>query len=178
MESKNIGLMLAAFVMIIVGAALIGVIADTTQDVTKTTPIASESVTLLANTNDAKGINDTTTYTVANAPTGWKSEQCPLTNFAIKNSTGSALTLTTDYVPTLSTGKFKLVNTVAVNTSSGMNTSLKAYVNYNYCPDGYITESCGRTVLDLVPGFFAIALMAIGVGLFYGVMKNEGLLGL
>lgn len=177
MENKSIGLLLAAFVMIIVGASIIGIIATSTQSVTTTTPIASELITLTAAT-EPMAINDTVTYTVTNAPTGWKVDQCPLTNFAIKNSTGSALTVTTDYTPTLSAGTFQLINTAAVNTSSGMNTSLAAYASYNYCPDGYITESWGRTVLNLVPGFFALALMAIGVGLFYGVMKHEGLMGL
>jgi hypothetical protein len=60
------------------------------------------------------------------------------------------------------------------NANAGGN---KSYAYYTYCPDTYVNLSWGRTILNLVPGFFALMLIGIGIGLFYKVLRNEGLMG-
>lgn len=177
MEGKNLGITIAAFVMIIIGVSLIGVVATQEQLVTEKSTVAAETVSLKTN-NPTTGINVTAVYTVAKAPTGWQVTDCPLTNFAIKNNTGAALTLTTDYSVNLTQGIFQLKQTTAVNTSSAMNTTGLAYVDYYYCGEGYMTEGWQRTVLDLVPGFFALALLGVGIALLYGVLKSEGIMNI
>jgi len=36
-------------------------------------------------------------------------------------------------------------------------------------------SSWGNTVLNLVPGFFALALMGIGIAIMYGAMRESGM---
>ena len=103
---------------------------------------------------------------VTNAPSGWKIADCPLDTLVVKNSSGDALTLTTDYTVNLSTGvvAFK-------NSSGGANVSAydPVYFDYNYCADGYNKDSGSRGIARTI-GLFAVLAMVIFVG-YYG-LKN------
>jgi len=163
--------LITGFVAVLIGLVLLTQIAVSEQTVTQTKGIVGEEHALTLTGYPA--INTTATYTVTNAPTGWKVTDCPLTNFAIKNQSGSALTLTDDYTVTLSTGVYLLKNTVNTNTTSKLYGPYnKTYVTYNYCGDNYINSSWGRTSLDLAPGLFALALMGVGIALFYRVYQD------
>lgn len=180
MENRNIGLLIAAFVLIIVGASLIGVIATEEQIVTTKTIVSNETHNVLptiATGRNATEINETITYTLTNAPTGWKLYDCPITTFTLTNSSGTEFTDTTDYIVNLTAGTLTLVDSATALVTLTV-TNNNTYATYGYCADGYMNAGWGRSVLDLVPGFFALAVMGIGIALFYGVMKNEGLLGL
>ena len=168
--------LILGFVMLIIGVILVGVIAQQTNLRTDKLSVGNESHAL-----DEDGfplINGTTAYTITNAPTGWKSTDCPLTNFIVTNQSGQALTLTTDYTVTLSTGEYLLVNNDNTNTTYGLYGDLEnsTYVSYTYCADDYLNQSWGRSVLDLVSGFFAIALLLGAIALFYSVAKDTGIL--
>jgi hypothetical protein len=162
--------LILAFVTIIVGLMLLGQIATSTNGITSKSGAVLESHSLTA-TSDSDSINTTAIYTVTYPPTGWETTDCPLTSFSIKNSSGNALTLTTDYTVTLTAGTYLLKNTTATKgllNAPGNN----SYVGYSYCGDSYMNSEWGRGVLTLVPGFFAIALMLVGVALFYSVYKD------
>ena len=47
-----------------------------------------------------------------------------------------------------------------------------ALVDYTYCNEGYMDSSWGRTVINLVPGFFALAILGASLLLFYSVAKD------
>jgi hypothetical protein len=177
MESKNIAMLIAAFVMIILGVSLIGTVASEGQTKTTLKTISGETVKA---TMAGQNVSETAVLTVANPPTGWKVTDCPLTGFTIKNASGTTLTVTTDYVPTLSAGTFIMKNTTATNYKSGFFNAANnyTYVSYSYCPDDYLTENWTRTIINLVPGFFALAILLIGVGLAIGVLRNEGILNI
>lgn len=91
-----------------------------------------------------------------------------------KNESGSvqpstAYTFNSDGSGTI--GSLQVKNVVSLNGTTSNTTSIV----YNYCPTDYVS-SWGGTILNLVPGFFALALLAIGVGLFYGVARESNIL--
>ena len=86
-------------------------------------------------------------------------------------NSSSSLTDIVDYTFTPSTGIIVFNNTDNVNGSVS-NTTL---ATYQYCNSNYLTQGWTRTILNLVPGFFALALLGIGIGLFYAVGKTEGI---
>ena len=160
-----------AFVTLILGAVLIGTISTQALAVSEK---AASSDTIAFVPSGINLINITEPLTVTNNPTSWKTTDCPLTNFAIANSSGTALTLTTDYTVTASTGVFLLKNSsasAALIQAPANNT----YVTYNYCDDEYLNLGWGRTLIKLVAVFFALALLAISVGLFYSIAKDNGI---
>lgn len=184
MDNKNVALLVGAFVSIIIGVSLLTVISSEEQAVVAKTSVFNETLDfqVCMTENENPTINNTgCNLTVANAPTGWKlqnDDSCPLTTIVLRNGTADTLTVTTDYVASAATGIIELKNTSAVYNGLALPSENETYVDYLYCPDDYINASWARSVSDIIPGFFAIALLALGVGLFFAVMKNEGLTGI
>lgn len=175
MEKSSVTMLIGAFLAIIVGVSLISVVAQEGNDITNTINISGESVDYTdARIGAGTGeINTTKEFYITNVPTGWRITGCPVTNLVLYNDS-SSLTLTADYTFTASTGEIIFNNTANVNTSDSFdNTTTATYV---YCDSEYLTQGWNRTIIDLVPGFFALALMGVGIGLFYGVMRKEGIL--
>lgn len=175
MVKENTGVVTAlvgAAVGLILMLALIGALATETQNKTTYTGVTTESHALTL-TGFPK-INTTAVYTVTNAPTGWKIEDCPLTSFAIKNVSGQALTLTDDYTVNLSAGTYQLKNTVNTNTTFALyGANNKTYVDYNYCADDYLNSSWGRTILNTGIGILAVAILVVAIVLVYKLLGNQ-----
>jgi hypothetical protein len=178
MDNKNTVLLISAFIALIIGISLIAVVASQGNEVTEKEIVVDESFNLTSleciTEYQVNTSSPNCNLTVTNAPTGWKTTGCPIASVVVSNGSGTAWTLTTDYTVTDSSGKINLKNTATTNASDDRIVE----VDYNYCGDNYLTESWSRSVLDLIPGFFAIALMLIAVGLFYAVLKNEGLVNI
>jgi len=171
MENSSIAMLIGAFVALIVGVSLIGVVASESNDITSTINVSGESIDYTSVVEFGTGaINTTEIFYIANPPTGWRVTGCPITGIDLYNST-SSLTVV-DYTFTASTGAIVFNNSANVN-GTATNTTTATYV---YCDSEYLTQGWNRTIIKLVPGFFALALMGIGIGLFYGVMKKEGIL--
>lgn len=172
------GKLILGFVALLLGAVLIGTLATQGLAVTDKKVIASEVHNVLptyATGRNTTDINPTIVYTLTNNPTTWKITDCPITNFVLKNSSGSSFTDTTDYVFTASAGTYTLVNSAtAVATLPLANNN--TYASYTYCGDDYMNSTWGRSGINLVAGFFALAIMAVGVGLFYSVAKDTRLI--
>ncbi len=165
-----------AFVTLIIGISLLGVIATTGNEVTSQDVVLNESLDLVqfrgvaATYNDSIYPNVTASLTNAYATTDWQYDDCAIaiTLFALDNA--SALTAGTDYNVT-SNGVIALYNSSGLYDTS--NTSL---ITYTMCQDDYITLSWGRTILDIVPGFFSLALLMVSLALFYSVAKDTGII--
>lgn len=170
MEDKNIYLLITGFVLLILGIALLTPSAELVNDVTAKTSLADEAIDISSARIENGSVNEATEFTVTNYPTSWKVEDCPLTSVTYGNST-TDYTLTTDYLITLSTGVLTLVNTSTV--IDGTNST---FIDYVYCSDDYMNAGWARSILNLVPGFWAIALMLIGIGIFFAIAKSEGIL--
>lgn len=161
--------LILAFVTLIVGLVFVSQIAVIGNAATGKTSVADESHIIVKNVTD---INTTYVYTITNYPTGWKTTDCPITSVTLSNSSGTAFTVTTDYVFTAAAGTFTLKNTSAVLLTADNLT----YVDYIYCGDDYLNLSWGRTFINLVPGFFALTLLLVSVGLFWSVAKDYGIM--
>ncbi len=170
--------LIVGFVALIIGIVLISVIASQTIAVTDKTIVVDESVDAASAILSANDINVSVNLSLANIPAGWKIADCPLTSITISNNTGTALTITTDYLVYPVQGVYSLVNSsgvladLAVSTADTNNT----LVDYTYCQDDYLNSAFGRSSQNLVPGFFALALLAVAIGLFYSVGRDTGII--
>ena len=162
--------LILGFVTLILGVALLSQVAVITNNATGKDAIRNESITIIKILTD---LNETYAYQLAQSPTGWKSDDCPITNLVLTNSTdNTAWTITTDYTVTLSNGTLLLVN----NSGTQLTADNLTYVNYDYCSDDYLNLSWGRTLLNLIAGFFAIALLLVSIAIFYSIAKDSGIL--
>ena len=175
-KDKTISVFMTAFIGVLLAVALIGTLADTSNTATSKLTASDESYNLTGigcyqggqvnGTADAN-CNITVTY----APTGWEQEDCPLTSVVVTNSTGTALTLDTDYYLFPSTGIVQMLNTTDTDVGSMGDDVL---IDYSYCGDGYLNSSWGRTILDTNVGMFAIAILIIAIAAAYVLLGKKG----
>jgi hypothetical protein len=116
-----------------------------------------------------KNIDSSVKISIAQAPTGWKAESCPINTIVLTNGT-TVIIQDTDYTYS-SAAQIKLLPTLTNNYTTG--TTYTA--SYAYCPNSYVI-GWGGTVLDLVPGFFALAILIFSVGMFYSLARDAGIL--
>jgi len=177
---KNVAYLIGAFVAIIIGIALLTTVATQIQDATTLTDVSNETIdiTLARNGSGAiQSLNETWVFTLASGygtGTDWRKgdADCAIAEFVLNNHTGDAFTITTDYLLNTSDGTF----TFEDNDDTNITDSNTTYASYKACGASYLSEGWTRSILNLVTGLFAIALLVIGVGLFYKVAKDEGLL--
>lgn len=159
------GRILLAFVALLVGVLLLSNVSTETQGATTKSSVVNESIALVAL---ATQVNETHVYTLANL--GDTSVDCPITNFVLSNSTDDAWTSGVDYTFTASSGTYTLTNTS--ETWLEATVANQTYADYTYCDAGYMNLGWGRTMLNLAPGFFALALLFVSVALFYGIYRD------
>ena len=186
MENTAVSKLILAFVVLIVGVSLIGTVANQTNTAVDKISISNETFDIgvigqgmVADGCSGGSINITHPYTIANVPTGWKITDCPIGSVVVRNQTANTATVTTDYVFFTNNGTFFLKNTtryVAADCSGTGDVTNVTALDYQYCADGYMNIGWGRSVLTLVAGFFALALLGASVGLFYSVAKDSGIL--
>lgn len=170
--------LVTAFVMLIVGISLIGVVATQTVSVTSKTR-ESQSINYAAAKNyDGNAINETIRFyptRATEAITGWRADysECAVGTVIIGSNTNASGTLWVDPTDIVrnSAGYFTLKNTLKVNGSNNI-----TIFTTDYCADGYTTQGWSRSILNLIPGFFALALMGIALGLFYSLGRDAGIL--
>jgi len=179
MENNSITKLILGFLVLIVGLALIGSVATETNAVTEKLSVSAEVIDISSDKTVAgacpMGVNGTNALAITNAPTGWKTSDCPISGFTMYNQTGVTATTVTDYVFYPANGTIMLKNTT-LWSSLCTATSNTTTVAYTYCDDDYINIAWGRTVLNLVSGFFALALLMVSVALFYSVGKDTGII--
>jgi hypothetical protein len=175
------------FVTLLVGIVLIGSVSTETVNKTKLSSVTNESIDVSSVRCDgsagqcgAAGTsqlgNDTNASVVLSFKTnlGDTNLDCGLSSVTLKNST-NATVAATGYNITYST--LGVVNLQFINGSGasaiqdGAHSNV-TWIDYSYCPNGYLTETWSRSVTNTVPGFFAIALMLVAVGLFYGAYAD------
>jgi len=163
-----VGIMISVFIAVLLGVVMLSISSDQVNDITGLQYATDAEVTHTVNTSAAVA---TATATVTQAPTGWKANgECALTDFVLTNSSGTALTLTTDYAVDLDAGTYTLVNSTAVLALEDN----KTIASYTYCPDGYQTGFGGAS-LNLVPGFFALAILVSVAFLIFWILRREGI---
>lgn len=187
MENKTIGILLATAIAVLVGVILINIVSEST--VTKTNQIyVTDTINISGARIDSNDINESYFFHLTKGcpmkAGGWRTDYhtaCALTAGLVTNgsSAGGVFEGTTDYIlytdndectGNVTGGDLSLVNSSHMYFSNPNIT----YVTYGYCSDEYLGGFSG-TMLDLVPGFFAIALLVGSAFIFFWIMKNEGI---
>lgn len=181
MENKIIGMLVAAFVCLFVGLSLIGVISNGL--ISNTNLAYGSEVVNYGNSVGAGGIINPNAayypkfvnYTDTRNDGIRASEECGksavIASITVYNTT-SAFTAADYVIQTNGSIQYK-AGLVANATSKVSNNSI---LYYRYCEDSYVQSGWGKTMLNLIPGFFALALLACSLGLFYGVAKQTGIM--
>jgi len=184
-------LLIAAFATLLIGLMLIGTVATQTYTVTgKPTYTTEETLGISAardGTGGASAMNTTVAFVLsnkgvqcANGEGRWVSGSVKITNASGTILLGGNYTVdygnNTIYFKNTTTTDFAALKTAA--TGAGFfNNSNNTLVNYSYYPSDYLCEGWSRAGLNMVPGFFGIAILLISVALFYTVAKEEGIIG-
>ena len=79
------------------------------------------------------------------------------------------LTDTTDYTANLTAGTFQLKNTTATYSATNV------IANYEYQSKDYIDYGFSRTVIGLIVGFFALAILIFVVAKILGIFSRENI---
>lgn len=177
MEMNVTNKLVLGFLAIILGAVLIGTLATNSLAVTTKAVAVNEFMDYSAKMqpNGAEEVNESgPNNTITYSPNGWKQLDCPISSVVVANGSGTVLTLNTDYELDASIGDIAMLNTTATNSSNNYGNS--TLVTYTYCGDDYMNLSWGRTLLNLVAGFFALSILGIGIGIFYSVGKDTGII--
>lgn len=180
MEGNDLKLLIVAFVSLIVGISLLIVISGENVKVRETIDISNETIDLSSyrNLSGNWSCNESVPVTtIANPPTTWRLENeygCWISDINMGNHNGTDWTNGTDYVFYERNGTWRCLNSELFNHTE---TNLTV-INYTYCPDTYLTQSWARVMVGIVPGFFAIALIAMAIGMFYVILKREGLMNI
>ena len=176
MVDSKTAILISVFVALIIGVVLIGPASEQILDVTGLTSNGETQYIVMINSTD---VNETYEYTLTNAPSlgpwqygapGDSSDGCPITNFVMTNGTGEVLTDATDYTVDLEAGTYTMGNTSnTVNLADNTTT-----IAYSSCGDDY-QSGWGATMLTLIPGFFALAVLLVVAFLIFDILKREGI---
>ena len=161
MEKNTVGIIITSFLIVLLGVVFLSQAADQILPTTQLTWSGVETLAIVMNTTGC--INETATMEVAQNPDNetWQAQGgCPLTSFVMENASGFDMTVTTDYIVNLTSGTFTMVNNTDTNSTGdyGITADNNTYVHYYYCDDSYQT-GFGNSVLAMVPGFFALAIL-------------------
>ena len=182
---KSMPILIAAFTAVLIGIMLLGSVATETYGKTgRGISVVDEQLDISSSINrvDA-GINGSIAQTLtnkgvkcSNGEGNWISGSVVITNLS-----GTVLT-TGNYTVNYVNNSIYFINTstleVTDDTQTGfLNASNITLVDYRYQPSDYLCQGWSRTILNMVPGFFGLAILAVGVGLFYLVAKQEGVIG-
>jgi len=166
----TINKLLLAFITLIIGLVLLGSVATSVGSVNSLTTVTNETQSIAGAISEGI-VNTSYGFTVTNAPTDWKTIDCPLTSVAIVNATNADVA---DYTFYANNGTWYLSGTT-VNTSKFWDNN-NSYVTYTYCGDNYLNLGWGRSVLGVAVGMFALAILFVSLAMFYSLAKDAGLI--
>lgn len=186
-EKGNVAKLVLAFVTLILGIALLGQVAVSTNDITSDIQ-KTDTFTLVRDGpgglyNASNDINATASvFSLAYVNDAWRQDisECSLATtidsnrINAYNKSGALLTMN----GCTSGGDYYLVDTI--NSITFCNQSLStngtgsttASVTYTTCPTDYVS-GWAQTVLLVAPGLFGIALLIVSVGLFYTLYRDN-----
>ena len=166
-----------AFVTLILGAVLIGVIATNGLVVSTLTHVTSNESLDISSVRIDDGDIGASKVLLVNAydNDSWQAENsdCDIVIVDYFLNASNRLTVTTHYTHD-GNGGITIVNgTLTADVVSNNDTVV---VGYSYCDEDYLNLGWGRTLVNLVSGFFALAILGTSLGLFYSVAKDTGII--
>lgn len=187
-NSKTIGIIISIGIVVLMGAILVQILADQTQ--TKVgyafqtdtfTLVREPSPSTLYNTS--RGINTTYTYTLSKVDDAWRQDfpACAkaftidptagaVGNLRLYNASGTILENGVDYVIVSGVNSITFENTALINQSANT-----VSAKYRTCPATEYVGGWGQTVLKMVPGFFALAILIGAAFCIFWILRQEGI---
>jgi flagellar hook-associated protein FlgK len=155
-QLKALSPIIYMFLVIVIGVAFVVSNANSISTSVQSQPITDESVNFASARIAANlSINESKVFTVTYNPVA--QSNLSLTDFVLTNASGSAATVTTDYVVNLATGGFTLKNTTFwLNPASNI-----SLVDYNYYDNNYVEDTGTRTMLSLIVFFLALGILFV-----------------
>jgi len=184
MDNNNTSKLIGGFVVLIIGLVLLTQISVGTNTNTKLIAVQDRLTIEKVPPGNLTGPNNITyVYQLSLLDDAWRQDitECSKatlatgTNIIIYNSTGAEMM--NNGACSGDTNEYYIIegaSTLKICNANFVNGTANTYVDVRYqtCPTGYMGANWGRTALDLIPGLFAIALMLVGVGLFYSVYQD------
>jgi hypothetical protein len=182
--------LIMAFVTLLIGVILLSVMAQQSLVVTDSTAFGYATGPTIVRWGPDNNVNDTfrwymnntgavATSIVENVEVGCGgidtsntymfngTTAAPGTNLGLSGAGNWTLTCSTTFGQTYIT----YVNSTGMVDNIGNTTAF--YVKYY--PMSYLTQGWNRTILNLTPGFFALALLAVSLALFYSIARDYGM---
>ncbi len=116
--------------------------------------------------NGTTNVNESYVYELEYGDAVYDNDES-IKNLELTNGTDT-LTETTDYTQNLTAGTFQLKNTTATYTADNV------IATYEYQSKDYIDYGFSRTIIGLIVGFFALAILVFVVAKLLGFFNNEG----
>ena len=174
------GIIISISVALLLGVILIQIIANQTNDKTELKTF-TETVNI-AGAKLAGGVINQTYYFVPKYmknSAGFRTDnsECSVSSIQLKNSSGFVLdnngcALAGDYT-FVADIRYNLCNVESLNGTTGGSPNTTT-ITYRYCAEDYVATGWARSLLDLVPGFFAIALLIIAAFSIMYILKENG----
>lgn len=159
MMKRDLKPIFGMFIVIVIGVAFMLTISNSLSPSTLIQSVSSESHSIAtARVGTLNNINESKTFAVTNTPA--LTSNLPISNFVLKNATGSSATATTDYVVNVTDGTYTLKNTTFwVNQVSNSSS-----VDYSYYSSNYVKDAGTNSVLSLIPFLTALGLLLCVIG--------------
>lgn len=182
MENKTVGIIISVAIAVLMGAILISIIADNINE--KTSLVTYTDSVDIGPVRDLPGggINYTANERlyaseILTNPAGstWRGDipDCTISSVAYYNQSGALMSNSADYTWVEDgnnvDGWLRPKNVVNLNSSASNTTTIV----YSTCPVGYVS-GWSKTVTQLVPGFFALAILITCVFVIFYVLRQEG----
>jgi len=157
MELKDLKIV-TIFAYLLIGVILIGVIANMVEENTEVKTMPNDYIDISTARDTHNDFDNTTAISLTN-------DEIHTFTGMYNETSGTALTVNTDYLVDYDAGTFILENTSATR---GLDTNF-TNSTYTYEMDNYVEDGTSRTIITLIVIFFAIGVLAIGMqalGLF------------
>lgn len=115
---------------------------------------------------DGSDVNTSYVYELEYGDTQYDNDAA-IKNLVIENDAGTEFVEDTDYTADLTAGTFQLENTTTTYGSS------YAIAEYDYQDKSYLNTGLSRTLVGLIVGFFALAILAMVIGKILGLFNQE-----
>lgn len=183
MKAKTVGIIISVAIAILLGAILIGIIADNVAErqkfVSYTETVDISPVRLAGGTiNYTATVRLLASDILAHPASGnWRTDytECAISSVNYYNQSGALMSNSADY--TWVEDGNGIVGWLRPKNSANLNSSLAntTTIVYTTCADDFVVAGWGRTVMNMVPGFFAIAILLAGAFVIFWILKEEGI---
>jgi hypothetical protein len=159
-KQTGAGIVLLAFIIIVISLAFINTISDNVYENTRTFGAVNESLEFNSSRiHGTHDINQSINYSLSHG------DLASVTRIVTQN--GTVLTLNTDYNVSLAGVGITFLNSSRMGNTSdlaGANSNL-SLVTYTYNPTEYVDHASSRTILTLINIFVVLGMLLLVIGI-------------